>query len=663
MKNISQLTQLREYRYVLRYAAQLSENGEATVNDALSLFALTDRDESFVEERIRQAYVMCRYMKPGIIDIVTILTGSSLYALSGDPETIFLEKFGREYLDLISEIDRKAEQELEQPSIPSLKNKSILSARDYEQAFDYYAMEKVCDRMYDALTDTIKENGLPDGHMVFIACQIVKKVRRGVIRPTGEPFLSHPLIVAKTLADIRIKSTILAAALLHDIGSDPDYTTGDIQKECNKAVADLVDAVNAIQKECSVSGKSRGKRVADDTGIRRLERMINSSKYMIYALYIKAADIICSLSAFDPMSSDELPETAETAEIVYLPLLERFGMNYFVDEIRELMFRANDPEQYEAVTDSYRKMADVSGSISALSKKLNSMIRRKINDYSSTYYNTDGYTASVYGRELRTEELTSYYYDFFGTTIIDTKLLDRKAIPVGILDIVVDDKQSEYTLEYFLGAFTKMFLTELSNEGYSVANVLKGSWGEIALHIEDRYRRRFICRLCMRTDYSMHRFGRTEGFYHKSRKAKPVFRSAGDVTVILLDGKQLTLPAGSTVLDCAFAIHPDLGICLIAATINEKKASIFACLHNGDRVRLIAATHKENGKHTEYTPNARLYWIRKVKTETALKELSRYFERKYHEGDNPDFQHKCNDETVRSVAATILPDLADIRND
>lgn len=667
MKEINELLMRPESDYLFCYAQDHFANGEITLNNAVSILNSMEKDESYCCERIHQAYVMCRYMKPKINDLIVILLGGGLYTIPGDPEKIIIERFGKECLRCIRETDKKAEKELETPTIRKLQEKSVPSSEDYQIAFDYYAMEDVCDHMYDALMDSIKQNETPDEQMVFIAYVLAKKAHHGITRLSGEPFLTHPLCVAQILADIRVESAILAAALLHDVGEDSDYTLDDIQNKCNKKVADLVEAVNSIQKEFSRTIKnfslSRNNYSMDDVGMRRLERMVESNKYMIYALYIKAADRIHSLSTIDIMSAKKRYEKVDETENEYLPLFQYFGLNYFVFIIKDLTLRAADPEKYEMIMNSYRKMADVSGAISGLVKKFNTMIRRKINDYSNSYYHVGDYTASVYGRELRMEELTYYYSDFFGTTILDPKMLDRKVIPVGVLDVVVDDKESEYSLEYFLGAFIKMFITELPNEGYSVANIQRDSWGEMVIYIEDRYRRRFICRFSMRTDYFMHRFGRTDGFHNKTRKAKPVYRSERNITVILLDGKRLSLPEGSIVIDCAFAIHPALGLCLFDATINGEKVSIYTHLHNGDRVRLISATHKENGRLTEYNPNARLFWLRRVKTETAKRELIRYFERKYHEGDNPDFQRKCNDDTIKSVTNALLPNLVDIAED
>lgn len=637
---------------------------------AIELLSLLNFGEELLSDRIHQAYVMCRYMMPDAKDIIAIIIGGSYYSISDNPKKTIIESFGEEwgnkYIEYFDIINEHANNELKLPTIELLKNrynsdKMTDDETDYHIAFDYYVMENVCHHMYQDLIKVMKKNGLQHEQMVLRAYELAKKAHHGVLRKSGEPYLSHPLSVAKILADIRVDSSIVAAALLHDVAEDSDYSISDIQDECNKRVAELVDAVTSVHKEYSQSLKkseySQDKYTMDEASFNKLVRKVNSDPDMVYALYVKGADRIHNLSTIDIMSPQKRRDKVDETEEYYLPLFERFGLNYFADRIKDLNSRAIDPEHYLHIMKCYHSMAETSGSIKRLRDKLEEYIKEKINEYSNMYYTVGGYTASVYGRELRMDEITCAYQAAFGTSVIDPKLVDRKVIPIGILDIVIDDMKEENVLDHFVGSFVKMFVNEFSNEGYSIADYRQGSWGEFQIIIEDRHRKQYICRFSMREDFSVYRFGRTEGIFNREREAKPIDFSEKTVTVFLRDGRELKLEEGSTLIDCAFAIHPSIGLCLVAATVNGDKVSIYNRLHNGDKVNLISMTRKEKGTLVEFNPNARLYWLRRVKTTEAKKELIRYFERIYGEGDNPTFQANCNDDIIEDVAKSILPSL------
>lgn len=658
-----------ETDFIYQYAKRnLPAQHKKHIAGAFDILSSLRAEEDFYNERAHQAYVMCRYMKPKVEDIVALLIGGSYYSIPNNPKKTFFEKFGEcqgnEYIEYIEKIGDLAKKELLSPSIDSIKNDDDRAKKEdinYNIAFDYYTMENVCQRMYQDLIKVMKKNGIKDEQIILRAYALAKKAHHGVLRNSGEPYLAHPLSVAKILADIRLDSSIVAAALLHDVAEDSDYSLTDIQNSCNNRVAKLVDAVTSVHKEYSQSLKqseySQDKHAMDDASINKLTRMVNSDPDMVYALYIKGADRIHNLSTIDVMSVQKRRNKVDETEENYLPLFESFGLNYFADRIKDLNSRAIDPDRYLHIMKCYYGMAEINDSIEHLRHKLEEFIKEKINEYSNLYYSVGGYTASVYGRALRMAEITNAYHTAFGTSIIDPKLVDRKIIPIGVLDIVIDDMIDEHVLDHFIGSFVKMFVNEFANEGYSIADYGQGSWGEFKLVIEDRHRKQYICRFSMREDFSIYRFGRTKGIFNREREAKPIDKSEKTVTVILRDGRELKLEEGSTLIDCAFEIHPSLGLCLVSAIVNGDKVPIYNRLHNGDKVNLISMTRKENGALVEFNPNARLYWLRRVKTNEAKKELIRYFERVYGEGDNPNFQANCNDDIIEKVAKSILPSL------
>ncbi len=457
----------------------------------------------------------------------------------------------------------------------------------------------------------------------------------GQVRQTGEPYISHPLFVAHTLAGWGIDQSSIEAALLHDIPDMTGVSIDEIREQFGDEVATLVEGVTRVG-----GVKLRGSR--NKEFLENLRKMFVAMAQDIRVVMIRLADRLHNVATLEGVALSKQKRIAlETLE-VYAPLAERLGMGKLKGELEDLAFPYIYPDEYQWVMDIARphfkySEENISDVINKIRQQLvKQKIKARVEGRPKRKY-------SLYKKLLRPEigrdinqihdlmavrvitEDTSSCYQALGTVhqywkpvpylgisdfvaqpkpngyrSIHTKVFDNKG---NIVEIQIRSEEMHLQAEY--GAAAHFAYAQAKAQGVSDEKLEKG----IAFKVDDK-----LSWVKQLASWQQQVTESIDGLNTFKLDALAhhiyVFSPIGDV---------YDLPEGATPIDYAFAVHSDLGSHIHSAKVNSKIVPLNAELKSGDVVEI------EKTKNIQ-KPNRD--WLRFVKTSKARTEIRKISENK-----------------------------------
>ncbi|HSE93003.1 MAG TPA: HD domain-containing protein, partial [Methylomirabilota bacterium] len=190
---------------------------------------------------------------------------------------------------------------------------------------------------------------------------------QGQQRASGEPYLSHPLEVARLLVGFKMDVTTVTAGLLHDVLEDTQATKDDLEREFGKEIADLVDGVTKLGK---LAFSSREERQAEN-----FRKMLVAMARDLRVLMIKLADRLHNMRTLDYLPPEKSRKVSQETLDIYAPLAHRLGMAKVKAELEDLALRVLAPEDYQDLMRRVAKRrlereADINQAIAILGQKL-----------------------------------------------------------------------------------------------------------------------------------------------------------------------------------------------------------------------------------------------------------------------------------------------------
>lgn len=614
--------------YISAYFSKISKSAVSDVNTAIIALCDTSNTVELVEERISAAHTMCTYMQPSAEDVIAIL----MYPAWGNGkasrrsfEEWYKKDRAERYFDWTGDAYTKA-----------LKCDKMTRS----EQIDHYIMMRVCNKMFDSVIRGMNKKGVPDTVDIIEAYELAKKAHYWTRRDSGEPYLTHPISVAAILAEVGVDSSIIAAALLHDVVEDTEYTLEDIADKCGKLIARYVDAVTSVHKQFEASHNRSDciydKAELDAKSFEKLVEAVSADPRMVFALYIKAADRIHNLRTIDKMPSLKKHNKTDETELDYLPLFRKFKLNYFVNVIEDLTWRTNNAEYYESIKHKYDDIIERNRCfIDEMRNILSSRLGNEFNRFCSVRGVLDGgYDVTIAEKLYLTREVYGFAKASLGADKpVTAENVNKKTIPVCDFDVIVEPSDKNATMDTFITMFVKMFTESIAPTGRTIIDMDLDEANRFVVKVEDRHRTVF--RLCFSTreDYISYRIGNSQGVSTTEEVDDSIVAAKEIIYVKLRNGKTVPMPAGSTVLDVAFVIHPEVGLAAMSATINGNPASIYNRVHDEDHVIVKADTYKEDGVTKKFIPHVKINWLNHVVTEKARKAIIKKLIKKYEEED------------------------------
>lgn len=475
----------------------------------------------------------------------------------------------------------------------------------------------------DALVDQIIEmvkgyspNANTD--MIYIAYRLAKSAHKHQFRRSGAPYIEHPVQIAFIAAQLSLDVTAISAALLHDVVEDTPYTYDDIKTLFGETTAELVDGVTKLKQ---IKYSSR-----EEQQVENLRKMFFAMSKDIRVIVIKLIDRLHNMRTLGFMpQKKQLLISKETLD-VYAPLAHRLGMSKIKIELEDLALKYLDPIAYEEITQSINQKKEereqyIKEIMDVLRKKLEDMdIEGQVTGRAKHFY-------SIFRKMFTQNKTIEELYDLFAVRVIVNSVADCYAVlgmvhdlytpvPLRFKDYIAMPKPNMYQSLHttvidpngtpFEIQIRTWEMHKVAEEGIAAHWKYKeGISGKTDMDGKFEWVRQLLDTQSNIID--------TDDFYNTLR-----FDLFSDqVFVFTPQGKVIPLPAGSTVIDFAFAIHSQVGCKMSGAKVNGKIVPNSYVINNGEIIEILTAnTHGPSRD-----------WLKICKTSQAKNKINQWFKR------------------------------------
>ncbi|MCL6447629.1 MAG: bifunctional (p)ppGpp synthetase/guanosine-3',5'-bis(diphosphate) 3'-pyrophosphohydrolase [Armatimonadetes bacterium] len=442
-------------------------------------------------------------------------------------------------------------------------------------------------------------------------------------RFSGEPFILHPVAVARILADLELDLETLVAGLLHDVVEDTGVPLPRIEEEFGAEVALLVDGVTKLSR---LGYKSKEERQAEN-----LRKMFLAMAKDIRVILIKLADRLHNLRTLKYQPEDKQKEIADETLEIFAPLAHRLGIYHLKSELEDLAFRYTNPARYfelsQRIASTRRRREEyIREAIDVLREKLESIgIKTDIKGRPKNLY-------SIYEKMKKQNKDLNEIYDVLAVRIIVDSVRDCYA-SLGTV----------HTLwKPIPGRFKDYIAMPKSNMYQSLHTTVVGPHGEpleIQIRTQEMHR---TAEYGIAAHWRYKEGGRSDKNFdeklawlrqllewqHDLRDAREFMESlkidlfADTVFVFTPKGDVIELPAGSVPIDFAYRVHTQVGHRCVGAKVNGKIVPLDYKLKNGDIVEILTARQAAGPSRD---------WLNVVKTSQAKSRIRQWFKREQRE--------------------------------
>ncbi|MDQ6936892.1 MAG: bifunctional (p)ppGpp synthetase/guanosine-3',5'-bis(diphosphate) 3'-pyrophosphohydrolase, partial [Actinomycetota bacterium] len=507
-----------------------------------------------------------------------------------------------------------------------------------------------------------------DLRMVVRGYDVAERQHRGQMRKSGDPYITHPLAVATILAELGMDSITLVAALLHDTVEDTGLSIDDINRDFGDEVAHLVDGVTKLDKV------KYGEAAESET----IRKMIIAMARDPRVLVIKLADRLHNMRTlrFLPPAKQER-KARETLEVL-APLAHRLGMNTIKWELEDLAFATLYPKRYDEIVRLVAQKAPsrhtyLTEVIERIGDDLKSGgIKANLTGRPKHYY-------SIYQKMIVRGREFADIHDLVGIRVLVDSVRDCYAtlgvvhakwqpVPGRFKDYIAMPKFNMYQSLHttVIGPGGKPVELQIRTQGmhntaeYGIAahwkykDVSGVSAGPGAGSDEMAWLRQML-------DWQREALGPEEFLetlrFDLSSNEVFVFTPAGDV---------LSLPAGSTPVDFAYAVHTEVGHRCIGARVNGKLVALESNLGNGDTVEVFTTKAEGAGPSRDWlgfvvSPRAKTkirQWFAKERREDAIDSGKTQLSRAMRKASLPLQRLLGGDHLVTLAQESNLPDVS-----
>ncbi len=466
----------------------------------------------------------------------------------------------------------------------------------------------------------------------------------GQERKSGEPYITHPVAVARVLAGLRMDAETLIAALLHDTLEDTALTREMLAGEFGEVVAELVDGVTKLDKM-----RFGTRQEADAESFRK---MLLAMARDIRVILIKLADRLHNMRTLGSKDLSSRRRIARETLEIFAPIAQRLGMNKFKAELQDLGFRRLYPDRYRVISERIR---------AALGNRREAMTRIEV--ALTERLTADHLQNRVTGRikspwsiywKMRSEHKSfAQLMDVYGFRIVVDSVVDcyvalgavhalYKPVDRHFKDFIAIPKANGYQSLHtvLLGPFGAPIEVQIrTTEMDSVADSgIAAHWAyKMDSGPANSAQTRAREWLAALADSQVNNTSSAEFIENVKIDLFP-----DEVYVFTPHGDILSLPRNATALDFAYAVHTDVGDHAVAARVDRKLLPLRARLESGQQVEIITAPSA--------MPNPA--WLEMVVTGKARTAIRQYLKHLQHE-DAVDFGHRMLDRALDALGYSL----------
>ena len=474
-------------------------------------------------------------------------------------------------------------------------------------------------QIFDELLQIINNTGREyDVTAIQRAYEFSRNKHEGQFRKSGEPYVCHPLEVAKIVVEFGCDTNSVTAALLHDTVEDTDVTLEDVKGMFNQEVASLVDGVTKLGK---IPYSSR-----EEQQMEYLRKMFFAMAKDIRVIVIKLIDRLHNMRTMGFMPPHKQLRISKDTLDVYAPLAHRLGMSKIKIELEDLSLKYLDPVAYEEIRESInlkrsQREEYIKETISKIKLRIAELdIKGEVKGRAKHFY-------SIFRKMYTQNKTIDELYDLFAVRVIVNSVSDCYAVlgmvhemytpvPMRVKDYIAMPKPNMYQSLHttVIGDNgTPLEIQIRTTEMHKVAEngiaahwkYKEGSSGASPMDSKLEWVRQLLETQMNNVD--------SDDFLSTLK----IDLFADEVFVFTPQGKVICLPAKSTVIDFAFAIHSQVGYKMSGAKVNGKIVQNNYILKNGEIVEILA-----NNNH-----GPSLDWLKIVRTNQAKSKINQWFKK------------------------------------
>ena len=478
-------------------------------------------------------------------------------------------------------------------------------------------LPKEISNLYDSLIDSSYQKiSAKDRKIIYQALVIAFNAHDGQVRKSGEPYIHHPLEVAKIVAkDIGLDFESIASAILHDVVEDTPITLNDLDESVGKEISTIVNGLTKI----STLKKNEDYSIQAENYRKMLLTLHND----IRVILIKTADRLHNMRTIDFLSKAKQDQMASESLYIYAPLAHRVGLYNIKNELEDLSLRILETSKYNLIKNKIDKeLVDQEKYVESFKNLINTNL-----DDQKIKYSIIGRNKSIYSIHNKIENKNISFdevYDRFAIRIIyKSTPKNEKFIAWKIYSIMTDHFTSNPTR-------LRDWITLPKTNGYEALHLTvvgpKNKWVEIQIRSERMNE-------VAEKGYAAH-FGYKHKESNKSEvdlwlnKLQEVLNQdnehavdfvedfklnfySKEIYVFTPNGDLKSLKSGSTALDFAFHVHTGIGIKTRGSRVNGKLVPLSHTLKSGDQVEIITSKSVK--------PNVN--WLNFVETSKAKSKI------------------------------------------
>lgn len=461
--------------------------------------------------------------------------------------------------------------------------------------------KEILARYKDLISNTYRTLDEENNKLIRKAFDIALDAHKDQRRKSGEPYIYHPIAVAKIVAtEIGLGATSIACALLHDVIEDSDYTYEDLKKIFGEKIANIVNGLTkiSIMNHQNISVQSENYR-----------KLLLTLSEDFRVILIKIADRLHNMRTLESMAPDKQKKIASETVYIYAPMAHRLGLYNIKSELEDLSLKYNNPEVYNEITEKLE-----------LAKESRERYIEEFKTEVSERLREEGLNFKIKGRA---KAISSIYRKMLKQGVSFEEVFDNYAIRI----IYKSDAKNEKFLAWKIYSIVtdvyhsnpsrmRDWITQPRSTGYESLHLTvlgpDKKWIEVQIRSE---RMDEIAEKGVAAHYKY-----KEGYKQSSddrnfekwvTEIREVLEQQQNLsTSELLDNIKLNLyskevfvftpkgeikilPTNATALDFAFSVHSDLGMKCLGAKINGKLVPISYVLQNGDQVDILSSQNQK----------------------------------------------------------------------
>lgn len=468
-----------------------------------------------------------------------------------------------------------------------------------------YDLEKenkeILARYKDLISNTYRTLDEEQNKLIRKAFDIALDAHKDQRRKTGEPYIYHPIEVAKIVAnEIGLGATSIACALLHDVIEDSEYTYDHLKKIFGKNIADIVNGLTkiSVMNQQNISVQSENYR-----------KLLLTLSEDFRVILIKIADRLHNMRTLESMHPAKQKKIASETAYIYAPLAHRFGLYSIKSELEDLSLKYNNPDVYNEILNKLEVAKEGREKyVEEFKKEVSEQLKEEKLNF--TIKGRAKAISSIYRKMLKQNVTFEEVYDNYAIRIIyksDPK--NEKFLAWKIYSIVTDLYRSNPSR-------MRDWISQPRSTGYeSLHLTVMGpdkKWIEVQIRSErmdDIAEKGVAAHYKYKEGYRKNSDDqRFESWVSEIREVLEQQQNLStselldniklnlyskEVFVFTPKGEIKILPIGATALDFAFSVHTDLGMKCLGAKINGKLVPISYVLQNGDQIDILSSQNQK----------------------------------------------------------------------